>query len=232
MGCQCCKDEESVKDRKQSELPDNWNPNRVDIINTKTKVKVVYSQGDSSKIDGNIFAVSTKGLSPLFSNQIINATVQDCLKENDGAFQYGDCYQINIKEKKIFLICIPMWRGGQFNENKIIEVAFNKLAKQIKESSLKQIVIDEVGVRYFGYPRQVIVQSLIHSFKQFMIEQTYLEQIIYTSNDRATIALIESQLKLSNPQLFQEDEKLDIRKIAKKNDNDVTSDLEQPLLAE
>ncbi|CAD8115124.1 unnamed protein product [Paramecium sonneborni] len=231
MGCQCCKDEESVKDRKQSELPDNWNPNRIDIINSKTKVKVVYSQADSSKIDGNIFAVSTKGLSPLFSNQIINF-VQDCLKENDGAFEYGNCYQISIKEKKLFLVCIPMWRGGQFNEKKLIETAFEKLSKQVKESSIKQIVIDEVGVRYFGYPRQIIISSLIHSFKKFIQEETYLEQIIYTSNDRATIAMIETQLKQTHPDLFKEDDKLDIKAIGKKNANDVTSDLEQPLLAE
>ncbi|CAD8197128.1 unnamed protein product [Paramecium octaurelia] len=231
MGCQCCKDEESVKDRKQSELPDNWNPNRVDIINSKTKIKVVYSPGDSSKIDSSVFAVSTKGLSPLFSNQLVNAA-QESLQDNQGSFEYGNCYPITNKEKKIFLVCIPMWRGGQFNENKLVEMAFNKLAKQVKESSLQQIVINEVGVRYFGYPRQVIISSLMHSFKQFILEETYLEQIIYTSNDRATIALIETQLKSAHPELFQEEEKPDIKKIGKKNDNDVTSDLEQPLLAE
>ncbi|CAD8196595.1 unnamed protein product [Paramecium pentaurelia] len=232
MGCQCCKDEESVKDRKQSELPDNWNPNRVEIINSKTKVKVVYSPGDSSKIDSNIFAVSTKGLSPLFSNQIIEAA-QECLQANQGAFEYGNCYQIQNKEKKIFLVCIPMWRGGQFKENNLVQMAFNQLAKQVKECSLKQVVINEVGVRYFGYPRQVIISNLMHSFKQFILEETYLEQIIYTSNDRATIALIESQLKVAHPELFQEDEKLDIKNLGKNNNNnDVTSDLEQPLLAE
>lgn len=38
MGCLCCKEDEETKERKQSELPDNWNPNRVAIINSKTKI--------------------------------------------------------------------------------------------------------------------------------------------------------------------------------------------------
>lgn len=65
MGCSCCKDEDDKKERKQSELPDNWNPNRVDIIGRKTKVKVMNNKLESLKVDGNVLVVSSKGLSPL-----------------------------------------------------------------------------------------------------------------------------------------------------------------------
>jgi O-acetyl-ADP-ribose deacetylase (regulator of RNase III) len=59
--------------------------------------------------------------------------------------------------RTLLLLVLPIWRGGHHKEKSTFESAVLKLIEFVSENRPKSIAMDEIGVRRFGFPRQVIL---------------------------------------------------------------------------
>lgn len=76
-------------------------------------------------------------------------------------------YTLKLKVKDVestfFLVVLPLFHNTARNMH-ALQNTFNHLAKAVRESGIRSMSVDEIGSRYFGYPRNLVAQYLVEAF--------------------------------------------------------------------
>ncbi|KAM3128672.1 hypothetical protein pb186bvf_019240 [Paramecium bursaria] len=228
MGC-CCPSEKS-KTLTESVVGEEVAKDRLEITGS-TNLTVENRQLQEVDSDTYIIAVDTRGKihnKALLDKFNIREQHTNLLREENGQLEVGKLYPIQ-QVKNFILLPLPLWKGGHNNEITILESILFDLVGWLKSQRIPSICLDALGVKYFGFPRQVMADILVKAFGQFFQSDTTLKSISFVSPDIFCVHHFEVKMKTLVPQkeIIKEGKQVDDKP---QRAASYLSELEKPLL--
>ncbi len=75
-----------------------------------------------------------------------------------------------LKAKYVIHAVGPVWRGGKYNEEKLLESAVYNALLKAHELKLKSISLPAISMGIFGYPKEEGTRTILNAIKKFIEE--------------------------------------------------------------
>lgn len=72
----------------------------------------------------------------------------------------------------------PIWRGGNKNEETLLENAYKNSLRIAKENGLKTVAFPAISTGVYGFPKERAAELAIKIVKDFLMENTDMEVIL------------------------------------------------------
>ena len=76
----------------------------------------------------------------------------------------------NLPAKKVIHTVGPIWRGGQFGEEKLLRNCYRNSLKIAGENNLKSMAFPLISAGVYGYPKEDAICIAIEEIKKFLEE--------------------------------------------------------------
>lgn len=77
----------------------------------------------------------------------------------------------------------PIWRGGYYGEDKILENAYSNSLKLALENSIKTIAFPSISTGAYGYPIELASAIAIRTLKKYIDFFDEIRMVLFSDND-------------------------------------------------
>ncbi len=85
----------------------------------------------------------------------------------------------NLPAKFVIHTAGPVWRGGNYNEDKHIANCYRNSLQLAVNKNIKTIAFPSISTRAFGFPFERASKIAINTVKKFLSDQESLEKVIF-----------------------------------------------------
>ena len=125
------------------------------------------------------------------------AVLDDCIKirEKQGGCPTGEAVITTAgKMPSRFVIHTvgPIWRGGNNNEDELLQNCYLNSLKLAEENDLKTIAFPNISTGIYGFPKQRAAEIAIKTITQYPITNTRIEKVIFVCFDKENFNIYRS----------------------------------------
>lgn len=158
--------------------------------------KIIIKKGDITK--ENVAAIVNAANSGLLGGLNIDnaihragglAIFEECklIKETQGRCPTGEAVITtggNLPAKFVIHAVGPVWRGGDFQEDKMLEKTYLNSMRLAQENGVKTIAFSPISVGPYGYPVERAAQIAFKAIKEFILKNSFpIEELRFVLHD-------------------------------------------------
>jgi O-acetyl-ADP-ribose deacetylase (regulator of RNase III) len=102
----------------------------------------------------------------------------------------------NLKAKYVIHTVGPVWRGGNDNEDELLESCYRRSLEVAVENQIKSIAFPNISTGVYGFPKNRAAEIAINAVKLFMNKPTSLERIIFAVFDQENYQLYAKHIQI------------------------------------
>jgi len=84
----------------------------------------------------------------------------------------------NLKAKYVIHTVGPIWRGGMYNEEKLLSEAYYNSLKLAISKGIKSIALPSISTGAYGYPIEKASIVALRTIKEFLEKEDFIEKVI------------------------------------------------------
>lgn len=170
-----------------------------ELVVKRSRIKLV--QGDITKLDTDVI-VNAANAQLVLGGGVAGAirrkggpSIQEKCNEIGGTFVGGAVLTTggNLKAKYVIHAVGP--RMGEGNEDKKLKNATVNSLKLMDEHNLKTIAFPAISTGIFGYPIEQCAKIMIPTVKEYLNEETQIEEVVFCLFNSADFRVFERILK-------------------------------------
>ncbi len=85
----------------------------------------------------------------------------------------------NLPAKFIIHAVGPVWRGGQYNEEKLLADAYRQALWIADNNKVKSIAFPNISTGIYGFPKELAARIAISTASAFLKTSKYIERLIF-----------------------------------------------------
>jgi len=85
----------------------------------------------------------------------------------------------NLKAKHVIHTVGPIWRGGFYDEAKLLKLAYRNSLKLAVANGLKTVAFPSISTGAYGYPVEEASRIAVGAVKEFLEKEDLLERVIF-----------------------------------------------------
>lgn len=85
----------------------------------------------------------------------------------------------NLKAKHVIHTVGPIWRGGFYDEAKLLKLAYRNSLKLAVANGLKTVAFPSISTGAYGYPVEEASRLAVGAVKEFLEKEDLLERVIF-----------------------------------------------------
>ena len=85
----------------------------------------------------------------------------------------------NLPAKFIIHTVGPVWRGGQYNEEKLLADAYRQALWIADNNKVKSIAFPNISTGIYGFPKELAARIAISTASAFLKTSKYIERLIF-----------------------------------------------------
>ncbi len=89
----------------------------------------------------------------------------------------------------------PVWRGGNQNEGKLLEKAYQTCLELAKLNQCKTVAFPNISTGIYGFPKEKAAEIAIRTVQQFLKENTIPERVYFVCFDRENYNIYQARLE-------------------------------------
>lgn len=103
----------------------------------------------------------------------------------------------NLPAKYVIHTVGPVWNGGKYNEEELLERAYRRSLEIARDHKLLSVSFPNISTGVYGFPKEKAAQIAIHAVQTFLEENTYPEKVIFVVFDEENYKLYRKLLRIS-----------------------------------
>ncbi|RLC50801.1 MAG: O-acetyl-ADP-ribose deacetylase [Candidatus Cloacimonadota bacterium] len=88
----------------------------------------------------------------------------------------------------------PVWRGGKYNEDKLLANCYRNSLKLAVENNIKTIAFPAISTGIYRFPLEKATKIAIREVKDFLARNDSLKKVIFVCFDERTFAQYETEM--------------------------------------
>lgn len=84
----------------------------------------------------------------------------------------------NLKARYVIHTVGPIWRGGKFDEEKLLSEAYYNSLKLAISKGIKRIAFPSISTGAYGYPIEEASKVALRTIKEFLEKEDFIEEVI------------------------------------------------------
>lgn len=100
----------------------------------------------------------------------------------------------NLPCKYVIHAVGPVWRGGNNNEDKLLESCYKTSLYLAKENKIKSIAFSNISTGIYGFPKQKAAEIAVKTVNDFLESENYSIKIIFVCFDEENFKTYHSLL--------------------------------------
>ncbi len=100
----------------------------------------------------------------------------------------------NLPSKFIIHTVGPVWRGGQHNEEKLLEDAYRHALWIADNTKLKSIAFPNISTGIYGFPKELAASIAIATASAFLKTAKHIERLIFCIFDHENLQIYRQHL--------------------------------------
>lgn len=89
----------------------------------------------------------------------------------------------------------PVWRGGNQNEEKLLESAYQICLDLAEQNKCKTVAFPNISTGIYGFPKEKAAEIAIRTVKQFLEENDLPNRVYFVCFDRENYDIYQDRLK-------------------------------------
>ena len=85
----------------------------------------------------------------------------------------------NLPAKYVIHTVGPVWRGGENNEDDLLQSCYNQSLKIAEEKKLSSIAFPAISTGIYGFPFERASELAIDTVKKFLIQSSYVVKVLF-----------------------------------------------------
>lgn len=88
----------------------------------------------------------------------------------------------------------PIWRGGNYNEDELLENCYRNSLKLAVENGVKSIAFPAISTGVYSFPLERATRIAISTVKDFLVNDISIERVIFVCFDEKTYKVYQNLL--------------------------------------
>ncbi len=101
----------------------------------------------------------------------------------------------NLKAKHVIHTVGPVWRGGFYDESKLLRTAYRNSLKLAVANGLKSIAFPSISTGAYGYPTEEAADVALAAVKDFLEKEDKLERVTFVLFSDKDLGIYEKAAK-------------------------------------
>lgn len=101
----------------------------------------------------------------------------------------------NLPAKYVIHTVGPIWHGGNNNEAKMLENAYQNSLKLAVDNGIETIAFPNISTGVYGFPKDRAAQIAVRSVQEFLKENNQVRQVYFVCFDQENFELYTTLLK-------------------------------------
>lgn len=155
---------------------------------TKLKVDAIVNAANSSLLGGG-------GVDGAIHRAAGPKLLEECRKLNGcktGEAKITNGY--NLPAKFVIHTVGPVWNGGEYNEDNLLESCYKNSLKLAVENKIKTIAFPAISTGIYGFPLERATQIAIKIVKEFISTKPGITKVIFICFDTKTESVYKKYL--------------------------------------
>lgn len=155
---------------------------------TKLIVDAIVNSANNSLLGGG-------GVDGAIHRAAGGALIKECrtLKGcNTGDAKITSAY--NLPCKFVIHAVGPVWRGGNYNEEKLLKSSYLKSLELAEKNEIKSLAFPNISTGVFGFPKDTAAKIAIDTVKSFLKTSYNLQKVIFAVFDIENLEIYEKIL--------------------------------------
>lgn len=155
---------------------------------TKLKMDAIVNAANSSLLGGG-------GVDGAIHRAAGPTLLEECRKLNGcetGEAKITNGY--NLPAKFVIHTVGPVWNGGEYNEDNLLESCYKNSLKLAVENKIKTIAFPAISTGIYGFPLERATQIAIKIVKEFISTKPGITKVIFVCFDTKTESLYKKYL--------------------------------------
>lgn len=155
---------------------------------TKLKMDAIVNAANSSLLGGG-------GVDGAIHRAAGPTLLEECRKLNGcetGEAKITNGY--NLPAKFVIHTVGPVWNGGEYNEDNLLESCYKNSLKLAVENKIKTIAFPAISTGIYGFPLEQATQIAIKVVKEFISTKPGITKVIFVCFDTKTESLYKKYL--------------------------------------
>ena len=158
---------------------------------TKLKVDAIVNAANSSMLGGG-------GVDGAIHQAAGPQLVEYCRKLNGcstGEAKITPGFQLHAK----FIIHTvgPVWRGGNFNEDKLLKNCYDNSLRLAVENNIRTIAFPAISTGIYGYPLEEAANIAVSTVKKFLAANDNINKVIFVCFDERTYEVYSQSININ-----------------------------------
>lgn len=155
---------------------------------TKLKMDAIVNAANSSLLGGG-------GVDGAIHRAAGPTLLEECRKLNGcetGEAKITNGY--NLPAKFVIHTVGPVWNGGEYNEDNLLESCYKNSLKLAVENKIKTIAFPAISTGIYGFPLEQATQIAIKVVKEFISTKPGITKVIFVCFDTKTESVYKKYL--------------------------------------
>ena len=110
----------------------------------------------------------------------------DVIREKTGGCPTGEAVTTTagrLRARKVIHTVGPVWNGGKHNEEKLLSNAYRNSLEEAVRHGLRTVAFPGISTGIYGYPKQQAAETALRTVKNFLSENSKIDQVIFVCFD-------------------------------------------------
>lgn len=101
----------------------------------------------------------------------------------------------NLPAKFVIHTVGPVWKGGKYNEEKLLASCYKNSLNIAEENKLKSIAFPAISTGVYRFPLKLATQIAIREVRDYLLKSNKIEEVFFVCFDEKTYSVYQNYLK-------------------------------------
>lgn len=85
----------------------------------------------------------------------------------------------NLAAKHVIHTVGPVWKGGNYNEEKLLSKAYKNVMRIAKKNNIKTIAFPNISTGVYGFPKELAAKIAINEVNKFLKTDSTIDEVLF-----------------------------------------------------
>ncbi|MCD4741789.1 MAG: O-acetyl-ADP-ribose deacetylase [Desulfobacteraceae bacterium] len=85
----------------------------------------------------------------------------------------------NLAAKHVVHTVGPVWKGGNYNEEKLLSKAYKNVMRIAKKNNIKTIAFPNISTGVYGFPKELAAKIAINEVNKFLKTDSTIDEVLF-----------------------------------------------------